>query len=228
MNRPFGPDRWIGVLLLVQGIVAPIANFRLLGPAIAAPPGFLQNAASHAIEVQLATLLLLVASACSVGIALAALSAWPREQRLPVFGFLALAIAGLATAVLETATLRAMLALSQEFVRLPGADPRSFEPMRITLRAVRNAVHYSQLLLAGVGLMLFYFGLWQSRLVPRALATAGVAAAALLAGAVLAPLLGGRMLMALLGPIGLCQLALMAWLLWRGFSPAERSQEVRS
>jgi hypothetical protein len=225
MSRRFGPDRWIGVLLLVQGFAAPIANFRLLDPAISAPPGFLQNAAPHASDVQLAALLVLVASACSVGIALAALAAWPRERRLPVLGFLALTIVGLAAAVFETSALRTMLALSQEFVRVPGTDPQSFEPLRVTLRAARNSIHYTQLLLAGVGLGLFYFGLFRSHLVPRVLAGAGVAAAALLAVAALPPLFGGKITMALLSPIGLCQLVLMAWLLVRGFSLPRPTQE---
>ena len=44
--------RTIGVLYLLQMAVAPLVNFGLLTPALAAPPGFLANAAANARSVR--------------------------------------------------------------------------------------------------------------------------------------------------------------------------------
>ncbi|HET7203385.1 MAG TPA: DUF4386 family protein [Steroidobacteraceae bacterium] len=222
------PARVIGVLLLVQMAVGPVVNFALLGPAMSAAPGFLQNAAGHATEVRLATLLALVGSACSVGIALAFLSVLPTHDRSLGSWILVLAVTGLCAAVLEGSALRAMLALSEEFVRTGSGDVAAFTPTAVALRAVRHAAHYALLLLAGAQLVLLYAGLWHLRLVPRVLAGAGVVAAMLLVGAAVGPLMGGHVVMLLLAPLGLCQFALAGWLMIRGFASVTRAQEVHA
>jgi hypothetical protein len=60
--------RIVGGLLLAQGVIAPIVNFGLLAGA-SAPPGFLANAAGHAMQVRLAVLLWLVTGVLTTAIA---------------------------------------------------------------------------------------------------------------------------------------------------------------
>lgn len=211
--------RTIGLLLLLQMVLGPVINFGLLPPAISAPPGFLQNAAQHAGEVRLATLLMLIASASSVGMAIAFASILPVARRELGLWFLVLSVVGLALSGLEVAALRAMLALSGEFVRSGvAANAEAFEPLIATLRSVRHTAHYTDLLLASCGLLAFYAALLRLRLVPPLLASAGVVAAAVVVGAVVVPLMGGYITMALLIPLGLCQFGLAGWLLARGFA----------
>jgi hypothetical protein len=228
MNRGLTPARWIGLLLLVQMGIGPLVNFGLLGPALSAPPGFLQNAAAHARDIHVATLLLLVGSACSVTVSLVFLSIAPISARAFAWAFVVIAVVGLATAVLEGAAIRAMLALSQAFHDAGATDTRVIEPLRITLRALRSAAHYTQILLGGMGYVALFLGLLRARLVPRMLAGAGAVASALLVAAALGPLLGGRIVMSLLTPMGLCLLALAGWLIVRGVtSPGFASREVQ-
>jgi hypothetical protein len=228
MNRYLTPARWIGLLLLLQMGIGPLVNFGLLGPALSAPPGFLQNAASHARDVHVATLLALVGSACFVTMALLFLSIAPATARAFAWAFVVIAVLGFATAVLEGTSIRAMLALSQAFHEAGATDARAFEPLRVTVRALRNAAHYTQIMLGGAGYLALFLGLLRARLVPRLLAGAGAVAAALVIAAALGPLLGGRIVMCLLTPIGLCLVALAGWLLARGASnPGVESRESR-
>jgi hypothetical protein len=227
-KHAMAPARTIGLLLVVQMVVGPVVNFALLGPAMSAAPGFLHTAASHAMDVRLATLLALVGSACSVGIAIAFLSVLPTRNRSLGLWILVLAVTGLCAAVVEGAALRGMLAMSEEFARAGGGDATAFAPAAAALRAGRHAAHYAQLLIAGVELVLLYAGLWRLRLVPQALAGAGVIAALLLVGAALGPLMGGHIVMWLLAPLGLCQVALAGWCLVRGFAVVAQPQEVRA
>ncbi len=209
-------------------VLGPVVNFALLGPAMSGAPGFLQSAASNAMEVRLATLLALVGSACSVGIAIAFLSVLPTHDRSLRLWILVLAVTGLCTAVVEGAALRSMLALSEEFVRAGSGDVAAFTPSAVALRGIRHAAHYAQLIVAGVELALLYAGLWRLRLVPRALAGAGFIAAWLLVGAALGPLMGGHVVMWLLAPLGICQVALAWFCLIRGFAVVAQPQEVRA
>src|SRR5512145_2479507 len=102
MTRQLTPARWIAALFLLQGILGPIINFGLLGPALSAPPGFLQNAALHAHDVQVATLLALLGAACSIGVGLLLLlSISPTSQARAWAGiYLLLAVLAFAASVL--------------------------------------------------------------------------------------------------------------------------------
>ena len=227
MNRYLTPARWIGLLLLLQMGIGPLVNFGLLAPALSAPPGFLHNAAAHARDIHVATLLALVGSACSITVALVFLSIAPATARAVAWALVVIAVVGFATAVLEGAAIRAMLALSQAFHEAGASDARAFEPMRVTLRALRSAAHYTQILLGGFGYLALFLGLLRARLVPRVLAGAGAVASALVVAAALGPLMGGRIVMTMLTPIGLCLLALAGWLIVRGVtSPGVASREV--
>ena len=228
MNRHLTPARGIGALLVLQMIIGPIVNFGLLGPALSAPPGFLANAALHARGVQVATLLALVGSGCSVAVGMVLLWVATPPARALAWVVLVLAVLGFSASLLEGGVIRAMLALSQAFHDAGAPDPVAFEPMRVSLRAFRAAAHYAQLLLAGCGFVALYLGLLRMRWVPRVLAGAGVIAAVLCVVAALGPLLGGRIVMALLTPLGLCQLVLVAWLFVRGFATPVDAQEVHA
>lgn len=219
MNRRMTPARSIAAVFLLQGCIGPVVNFGLLGPALSAPPGFLQNAALHGGEVQLATLLMLVGTACSIGVGLVLWSIAPASERALAGTFLVLAVLALAASMQEGAAIRGMLALSRAFREAGGADASVFEPARVTLQALRRSAHYTVIMLSGLGFIVLYPCLRRLGWIPRALCLAGVLAALLAVGAALWPLLDGPTVFALFMPLGLSQLALVAWLL---VAPAAR------
>jgi hypothetical protein len=226
MTRRFTPARWIAVVFLLQGILGPVINFGLLAPALSAPPGFLQNAALHAEELQIATLLALVGAACSIGVGLILLSIAPRTARVLAGTLLVLAVLAFAASMLESSAIRAMLALSRAFHEAGAADASAFEPLSATLQAFRRSAHYTVLMLSGAGFIALYLCMLRLGWIPRALAVAGVVAAVVCIGGAVGPLLGGRTVFALFMPLGLCQLALVAWLLLARSATGVRSQEI--
>ena len=104
--RHLTPARWIAAIFLLQGVLGPVVNFQLLGPALSAPPGFLQNAAQHAWDVQVATLLALVGAACSVVVGLILLSVAPAMTRRLAVVVLMLAALAFSVSVLEGTAIR--------------------------------------------------------------------------------------------------------------------------
>jgi len=218
--------RIIGVLFLVQMAVAPLVNFVLLGPAITAPPGFLANAAASSAQVNAAVFLSLVTGALWVGIAITALPVFRQYSHAMALWFLALGVIGFSGVVVEGFAVRSMLALSQEFAQADAADAGLFQPAAALVRSLRNSAHYTNLLVSGGALFVLYSVLFRFALIPRALSALGLVAAVLLIAGAMIPLFGHRTVMLLFTPIGLSQLALVSWLMIKGFE--ERPHPLRA
>lgn len=219
-------SRWLAALLLAQMVVAPIANFRLLEPALQGVGGFLANAAPHSTAVGVAALL-------SIGLALLlaaiAVLLWPvirpfSERMALTLAVLAAAAVALAGA--ENAALLSMLTLSQDYFEAGTPDGALYEGLRSVVRSHRNWSHLVQLLSAGGVILAMYAAFYRFRLVPRWLAGFGILAALSQMVAVTKPMFGGWVVFTLLAPLGAAQLLLAGWLLWKpGFgreAPAAR------
>lgn len=217
--------RWVGALFLAQMLIVPAFNFAVLAPVFA-PPGFLEQATPRAQAFGLAIVLTFAVGMLGLWTQVVAWTVVSRGSRRLALALVALAAAGLAVAVVEAAALWSMLALSKAWIAASGDATlqanavlaASFEPARAVASAGRNGVHYVGLMLAGITLLVFHATAMKYRLVPRVIAGFGVAASTLQVGAVAAPLFGGTVVFALLAPLGVAQLALIVWLLAKGFA----------
>ena len=218
--------RIVGVLFLVQMAVAPLVNFVLLGPALTAPGGFLANAAANSAQVNMAVFLSLVTGALWVGIAITALPVFRQYSHAMALWLLALAVISFSGVVFEGIAVRSMLSLSQEYAKAGAADVALFQAPGALVRSLRNSTHYTNLLVSGGSLLVFYSVLFLFALIPRALSAFGLVTVALLITGAMIPLLGYRTVMLMFMPIGLSQLALVLWLMARGLE--ERHQSVRA
>ncbi len=209
-------SRWIALLMLAQVAGGPIANFILLGPVFRNPPGYLVNAAPHGFELALAVLLGLGLAAASAGIAIAG---WPVFRRhsermalwLVVIGGGCLALTGV-----EYIGLLSMRSLSEAFTAAGSPDGELYLALRGVVGSARNWAHYVQLLFAGSLFFLLCTTLYRFRLVPRALAGFGMAAALVMLSSIARPLFGGTVIFTMLAPLGVANLALAGWLLVKG------------
>jgi hypothetical protein len=217
--------RILGGLLVVQGVLGYTCNFVLLAPAIA-PPGFLVNAAAHALEVNVAALLLFASGVIWLGMALTALPLFRAHSQTLAMWFVAFAIVNLAGLAAEGIGLRSMLALSQEFAKAGASDPAAFQPMVALVRSLRNSAHFTNFLSSGGALIVFYSLLFRSNLIPRALSALGLATVVLMISGALIPLLGFPTVMLMFMPMGVSHLATAAWLVAKGLE--ERQHPLRN
>ena len=161
--------RTIGVLLLVQLVFAPIANFVLLKPVFAAP-GFLENAAAHSLQVSAGALIGLAMGAISLGIAIAAFPVFRPLNRTLALWFLGLAAVSFSLTAVESTTVMSMLSLSQAYAKASSADADLFRGLRVVVASARNWAHYIGLIVAGSMVFVLYAVLCRFTLIPRALA----------------------------------------------------------
>ncbi|HJY40450.1 MAG TPA: DUF4386 domain-containing protein [Steroidobacteraceae bacterium] len=224
MTTAKNAGRIAGALILVQGIGGYVVNFGLIAPATA-PPGFLVNAAPHALRVGMTALLGIFMGAFATAIAITVWPVFRKHSERMALSFLALAIAALALAVVENGRLMSMLSLSQAYAASGAADPAAFEGLRGVVAASRNWAHFTHLIIGGSTFFVLYATTFRFALIPRALAAFGMAAVALHMATVSLPLLGGHVIFPLLAPAGIANLALAVWLLAKGFadkSPATK------
>ena len=212
-NRNAG--RIAGALLIAQGIGGFVTNFVLLQPAID-PPGFLVNAAPHAVRVGAAALIGILTGALALAIAITVLPVLRKFSERLALAFVALGSVALALAAVESGTMMSLLSLSKAYVE-SGADAASFEGVRRVVAASRNWAHSTHLLLGGLTLSLFYVALLRFALVPRALAAFGLIAVVLQIVTISRPFFGAPVTFFLLAPLGLANLSVALWLLIKDF-----------
>jgi len=213
--------RVVGILLLAQGIIAPIVNFGLLGRA-SAPPGFLVNGAAHEAEVRLAVMFWFATAALSLAVAIIALPLFRQHSERLAFLYLSLSAIGCAMLTMENIALLNMLGVSLAYAKASGGR-EVFDALDAAARSARFAAHYMNLLVGGISGTVFYAICFRFALIPRVISGFGLPAFALQMVAVAMPLLGFRFQFWTLTPIGLVQLALVGWLLVKGFGPSTRA-----
>jgi hypothetical protein len=215
-DSPLRLGRIVGDLLLAQMLLAALVNFALFGPVIA-PPGWIVNAADRQLEISLSVVLGVAAEAIWLAIAIALYPKIRSFSERHALAFVALAAAAFVLCVVENGRLLSMLSLSQAYAAAADQDRQAFEALRGIVGAARNWAHFTHLAVTGLAITAFMAALWRFRLVPRALAGLGIAAAALQVVTVSMPIFGRPVIFALLAPLGLAMLAIALWLIARGF-----------
>jgi hypothetical protein len=209
--------RTIACLLLAQIALGPLVNFNLLTSVRNSV--FLAQAAANETALGLGIVLGLAAVACSVAIAIVS---WPvigERSRAMARGLFALAVANLAIAALEYAGVNAMRSLSEAWAKSP--DRAAIEAIAPAIAGARIGAHFLGLVFSGGVALTLYASLLRFALVPRLIAGFGVLAALSEMIAAAMPLFGQPVLFALIAPLGLAHLALVGWLLVKGYADAD-------
>jgi hypothetical protein len=219
MTNALNAGRVAGALLIVQGVGGYVTNFVLLRPALN-PPGFLVNAAPHALQVGASALLGILIGAFSLATAITVLPILRKYSERMALTFVAAGIVALSLATVESGTVMSLLSLSKGYAA-NGADPGQFEALRGIVAAARNWAHFTHLTVSGSTLLIFYAALYRFALVPRVFAVFGMAAVVLQLVTITRPFFGGQVILPLLAPLGLANLAVAVWLLVKGFAVAD-------
>ena len=217
MFNPQQLGRIVGMLLLLEVVVAILVNFVFTAPLFG-EPGFLVNAAPHATQI---------AQSVVIGIALGLVSLAVASLLYPLFKvhlprlalfYFALVTAGFVLAIAENISVMSMLSLSQAYSGAEAAQEQLFQGLRLVVKETRNWTHYIGLIVSGITLFSFYLILLRTKLIPRLISAVGLLAVCSQLIAVGMPLFGREVDFRMLAPLGLVQIALALWLLVKGFT----------
>jgi len=226
-GRRMDPHRKTAMIVGVLFIIATIAGMFgaiFIGP-ITDDPDYLVNTSAHENEVALAALLSLIMGVAVVGIA------------VMIFPILKKVNEGLALAYVVFRTLEcvifivvamswlSLLTLSQEYVKAGASDATSFQAQGAILLAQQDWSNIPADIVFGLGCLMVYYLLYQSKLVPRPLSVWGFIGGALMLAT--APL-GAFGVISFLDtpsvllnlPIFALEMVLAAWLIVKGFNPS--------
>jgi hypothetical protein len=212
--------RIIGALLLLEVAMGILLNFVFTAPLFG-EPGFLINAAPHAVQIGQSVLIGIAMGLLSLAVACILYPIFKQQSQPIALFYFALACAGFALTVAENISMMSMLSLSKAYVETGGAQEALYQGLRVVVKETRNWTHYLSLIVSGATLFAFYTALLRNTLIPKPLAIVGLLAVCSQLVAVSMPVLGGDVDFRLIAPLGICQIVLALWLIAKGFCKTE-------
>ena len=189
-------------------------------------PDYLSKLAVSDNQVVMTALIEFVWAATGAGIAIGLYPILRKSNPALALGSVAARVVENVFVLIGTLSLLVLLTVSQQSLAPGSAAPSSFQATGDALLAVRDWVHgFVALLAFGIGVLMYYYVFYRSRLVPRWLSGWGLAGAALgLVATVYSGFtqeFGFTTVNTVLNiPIGLQEMVLAVWLIVKGFNPS--------
>jgi hypothetical protein len=215
-----------GTLFITADVVG-IPSLAILS-SILGGPDFLAKAAADPNLVCVGALLVAVMALADAGIAIAMYPVLRRFSPGLAIGSVGFRIIEGALFMIGAIAVGSLLTLSQQSVASGAGDASSYRIAGSLLLAFREQVSVLALLPFGCGALLYCYGFYQSRLLPRWLSGWGVVGAVLTLAAAAAAVLShrpGTDFMIGLLPLAVNEIVMAVWLLVRGFNSTTVASE---
>jgi len=214
----------VGVLLIAC-TAATILSITYLGP-ILDDPDYLTKLTENETVVIIGALIEFIWAATAMGIAIWLYPILKKYHEALALGSVGFRIVEGVFVLVATLGLLSLLTLSQEFVRAGTPDASSFQTLGTLLLAIRDWAHNVIVLIAFcLGALLYYYVLYQSKLIPRWLSGWGFLGAALSLAVTLFSSFNPSFALSwihtlLNAPIALQEMVFAVWLIVKGFNPS--------
>ena len=215
--------RIVGILF-ITAMVSGGLRFFLLDPILDAPD-YLVNVSANENLVIIGTFSFFILACALAGIAIAMYPILKKYNEALALGYVAARIVESVLFIVSIIAILTLFPLSQEFVKAGAPDASYFQSLGDTLLAVRYyAYNVLWPITLSLGALMFYFILYQSRLIPRWLSIWGFTAAPLFPVSWLS-LFGSVLSGYFLLPLVLNELVLAVWLIVKGFNSSAIASE---
>ncbi len=217
--------RLVGLLFLLI-FVTGITVYQFLQGPLLFSEDFLTTTSAKSNEIIISTLLLLLSGITSVVIATILLPIFKKYSITLAFLYLAFSILSFIAISIDNMSVLSMLELSREYTE-NGTDNSD---ILNTLGTIFNKkhwwTHYLSLLISCFPVFILYYTLYMSKLIPKAISIVGIIAVMLMFIEMLFSILGNSISMNMLLPIGLIQLILPLWLIFKGLNSSTLETEI--
>jgi hypothetical protein len=218
MNSNRKTARIVGVLFITAMVAGGLRYF-LLGPILDAPDYLIRVSANES-RVIIGVLFYYIMAVAIAGIAIAIYPILRKHNEALALGYVGARIIECVLFIVGILTTLTLLALSQAFVKAGAPDTSYFQTIGDLLLAVRYwAYNGLWAITLSLGALMFYYLLYQSKLIPRWLSVWGFIGAILFPAAWLS-LFGPTNSPAFVLPLVLQEVVLAVWLIVKGFNPS--------
>jgi hypothetical protein len=218
MNTSKTTARIVGILF-ITAMVTGMLRYGLLDPILDAPD-YLINLPENENQVIIGVLSFYILGVALVGIAVVIYPILKMQNETLALGYVAARIVEGVLFIVAILAILTLWTLSQESVKAGAPDASYFQTLGESLLAVRHwAYNVLWPITLSLGGLMFYYLLYQSKLIPRWLSVWGLIGALLFPVAWLS-LFGSTISGPFLLPLVVNEVVLAVWLIVKGFNPS--------
>ncbi|MBT8180621.1 MAG: DUF4386 domain-containing protein [Eudoraea sp.] len=216
--------RLVGLLFLLIFITGIIVYQILQGPVLFSDD-YLTATSANSTEIIISTLLLFLSGIISVVIAAILLPIFKKYSTTLAFIYLAFNILSFIAIAIDNISVLSMLELSREYVGNGNDNSGILSALGTILYKRHWWTHYLSLLISCFPLFILYYTFYVSKLIPKVISIFGIIAVILMFIEILSSILGNSISMNMLLPLGLIQLILPLWLIFKGLNSSTLKTE---
>ncbi|MEY8021311.1 DUF4386 domain-containing protein [Muriicola sp. E247] len=217
MNDYKKKGRIVGLLFLLIFIIG-VSMYQFLQVSLYGDD-FLSSTALNSDNIILSTLLGILSGFASILVAIILLPIFKRYSSNLGYLYVALCIIYSVTILIDNISVLSILELGKESLNNQGENLGSLEVIGTLLYERHIWTHYLTLLISCFPVFILYYTFYISGLIPKAISVFGIMAVILMFIEILLSIFGNSISMNMLLPLGLVQLVLPIWLIFKGLNP---------
>ncbi len=206
----------VGVLFLT-GMVITALTMVFYSPIIS-DPNFLINVSAKSTQLIIGILLAIIMGATAPGIAVMMFPIFKQLNKHLALAFLGARFVEFAFVIVGELSILLLVSLSQEYVKAGAPDASYFQTLGALSMAANSGAYQMVLIIYSLTALVFFYLLYQSKLIPRLLSVWGLIGATVSLAGPLLELFGYGAPIFLFIPGGLLELFLGVWLIVKGFN----------
>jgi hypothetical protein len=218
--------RLVGLLFLLIFATGITVYQFLQGPALFSDD-FLTVTSANSNVIIISTLLLFLSGITSVIIATILLPIFKKYNITLAFLYLAFCILSFIAISIDNISVLSMLELSLEYSENGHSNSDILSTLGNIFYKKHWWTHYLSLLISCFPVFILYYTLYASKLIPKVISIFGIIAVILMFIEILFSLFGNSISMNMLLPIGLIQLILPLWLIFKGFNSSTLENKMK-
>ena len=223
-NKKVG--RLVGLLFLIIFILGVTMYQFLQSPLFM--DNYLTATSSSANQIIISCLLGVVSGLLTVIISIVLFPIFKRHNATLAYIYFAVCILYFVAIAIDNVSVLSLLELSKEYVNSGGENSDTYKIMGTVLYGRHWWTHYFTLLISCFPVFVLYYTLYLSKLIPRIISIIGIIAVFLMFSEELLSMFGGSISMNMLLPLGLIQLFLPLWLLFKGLNSSILQPEIKA
>jgi hypothetical protein len=218
--------RLVGLLFLLI-FATGITVYQFLQGPVLFSDDFLTTTSANSNEIIISTLLLFLSGITSVVIAAILLPILKKYSITLAFLYLAFSILSFIAISIDNISVLSLLELSQEYTKNGTDNSDILNTLGNVFYKKHWWTHYLSLLISCFPVFILYYILYVSKLIPKVISIVGIIAVILMFIEILFSILGNSISMNMLLPIGLIQLILPLWLIFKGLNSSTLETEMK-